>query len=98
MESNIKSTNLYLLRKPTYIIVKKKDYVFIKDGFISYKIDTHLYECQCSKKLCNHLIFFIMNSICCDIRLLRFFHKLKPILKEIKQNTELTLEVNNIFE
>jgi hypothetical protein len=98
MESNIKAINLYLSKNPTYPIVKKKDTVFIiKDGIISYKIDTHSYECQCSNKLCNHLIFFMTNSICGDIRVLKFFHKLRPILKETKQNTNLILEATNIL-
>jgi hypothetical protein len=93
MNDNTKIINSYLSRAPTYVITKKKNQIYVKDGIITYKIDCTNYECQCSRHLCNHLLFLLEQKFKCDVKIFKFFHKIRSQLCQINTYNELIREI-----
>lgn len=93
MEHNIKIINSYLLRQPNYITLKKKNKLYIRDGIVTYTIDLMSYRCQCSQHLCYHILFSLEQQFKCDVKLFKFFHKIKLQLHLIGTYDELLSEI-----
>lgn len=94
MEHNIRTINSYLSRKPHYIIIKKKNQLYIRDGIVTYKIDLINYECQCSSRLCNHILFSLEHKFKCDMKLFKFFHRIQSHINQYETYDKLIIEIN----
>lgn len=93
MEYNIRTINSYLSRKHNYIIIKKKNKLYVRDGIVTYMIDLLTFRCQCSNQLCNHILFSLEQKFKCDINLFKFFHKIKLQLHLFETYEELISEI-----
>ena len=77
---NINSINKYNNYKKHLSFLNKKNKLIIIDGSINYTINKTNLSCPCSKYLCEHIIYFLINIIGIDMDYLIFFNKLKEEL------------------
>lgn len=92
METNKRIITSYLAKSTRYFsLIKKNNQYFVKEGFITYKLDLINYTCQCNTNfnLCPHLLFFFEQHFKCDLLLFKFFHKFKQFLTLDNTNQEL---------
>jgi hypothetical protein len=81
---------------------------YVKHGIFNYEVKINEFKCVCSKSLCDHLIFILINEFNFDYNMILFIHKLKKSLIKylnIKTNklsnneihSLLLIELNNIL-
>jgi hypothetical protein len=83
--------------KQNLSFIKKKNKFIVIDGYIKYQINKTNLTCPCSKYLCEHIIYFVINIIGINIDNLIFFNKFKEELINCMANeTDFVIINQNI--
>ena len=85
---------------------KRKKFIFVKDGFITYKITFNIYniECQCSGQylgqniFCDHVLYLISSHFGLSDKSICFLDHPQIMIKFIEGIKKSIIDINGILE